>query len=190
MAVERLPAEVPFVSPCCWRLSLAHMLLVPLGLDADAGAGRVLPCHPSSPLRELLPGEGLVIPPVPLSVCASICLPTLRVGCPGLGGGHVCLAGTLGRNCAALSWILCPLSPALCSELSGGRWTWWPGLWCPCGPAGSLLLGHLEVGPEMPYGKLMCAHHSGAAAYPLFQTHVRVVNHLGRLGGKPCSHFS
>lgn len=93
--MERIPAEVPFVSPCGCGLSLAHTLLVLLGLDADAGAGRLLPCRPSSPQRELPVWKGAVSTPAcaSVSVCASVCLPVLCVGCLGLGSSQVCLAG-------------------------------------------------------------------------------------------------
>lgn len=97
--------------------------------------------------------------PAPLSVCASICLPTPCVGCPGLESGQVCLAGALGWDHAALSWVLGPLSPPLHSELSVGGlevaaglvvplWSSWPSPpWTCCLCQGWFIsMGRREMG--------------------------------------------
>lgn len=93
--MERLPAEVPFVSLCGCRLSLAYTPLVLPGLDADAGAGRLLLRRPSLPQRELPVWEGAVSTPP----CASV---SVRPS-----ASQPCVSGAWGWEAARFAWQEC-----------------------------------------------------------------------------------
>lgn len=69
------PAEAPFVSPCSHGLSLAHtLLLMLLGLDADAGAGSCCTTQHHS-VRAASSGRSSVHPYLYLCVCLCVLLP-------------------------------------------------------------------------------------------------------------------